>query len=426
MENIKEPKRRFKGYNEAWVQRKLGDIAEIRTGPFGSVLHAEDYVSNGTPIVTTEHFKSGELPIAKEDLPQVSDADYKRLNSYKLESGDIVFSRVGSVDVNALVGNDQNGWLFSGRVLRVRPQGAFDGWYLHYLLDTKSVKDDIISRAVGQTMPSINTEILNGTGIKMSNLVDEQHKIGEFFSNLDNLITLHQRKYEKLRSLKKAYLSEMFPLPGEKRPRRRFAGFTGDWQQRKFEEFCSIVTKQTGFDYTATIKKSLVTEASEDTLPYLQTKNFEGISISYDTDYFIPKSVAKEFPKINLDEKCLLFSIVGASVGNIGLFPGDIHCFLSGAICVSKLNDKDDADYLYHYMCSENGQSQIRTCTKGGAQATITIEDIREFGVVLPSEKERRKIGRFLSSLDGIITLHQRKLAKLQALKKAYLTEMFP
>ncbi|MCI5862715.1 MAG: restriction endonuclease subunit S [Lachnospiraceae bacterium] len=173
---------------------------------------------------------------------------------------------------------------------------------------------------------------------------------------------------------------------------------------------CSIVTKQTGFDYTATIKKSLVTEASEDTLPYLQTKNFAGVSISYDTDYFIPKSVAKEFPKINLDEKCILFSIVGASVGNIGLFPGDKHCFLSGAICVSKLNNHDDADYLYHYMCSENGQGQIRTCTKGGAQATITIEDIREFDVLLPSEQERAKIGELLSLLDNLITLHQRKL----------------
>ena len=208
-------------------------------------------------------------------------------------------------------------------------------------------------------------------------------------------------------------------------PRLRFPGFTDDWKQRKFGELCSIVTKQTGFDYTATIKKSLVTEASEDTLPYLQTKNFAGVSISYDTDYFIPKSVAKEFPKINLDEKCILFSIVGASVGNIGLFPGDKHCFLSGAICVSKLNNRDDADYLYHYMCSENGQSQIRTCTKGGAQATITIEDIREFDVLLPSEQERTKIGELLSSLDNIITLHQRKLDAMKEYKKGLLQQMF-
>jgi len=186
-------------------------VSEIRTGPFGSVLHAEDYVSDGTPIVTTEHFKTGSLPVEKECLPQVSDMDYNRLNSYKLDRGDIVFSRVGSVDVNALVEEEQAGWLFSGRVLRVRPQRTINGRCLHYLLETNGVKNDIISRAVGQTMPSINTEILNATTICIPDSQDEQYKIGEYFANLDNLIALHQRKLAKLQALKKAYLTEMFP-----------------------------------------------------------------------------------------------------------------------------------------------------------------------------------------------------------------------
>jgi len=150
-------------------------------------------------------------------------------------------------------------------------------------------------------------------------------------------------------------------------------------------------------------------EQSEETLPYLQTKNFSGTSINYNTDYYIPKSVAENFPKINLDEKCLLFSIVGASVGNIGFFPGDKHCFLSGAICVSKFLEQGDAEYLYHFMCSSQGQEQIHTCTKGGAQATVTIYDIRNFNVLLPSKNERIKIGEFLSNIDNLITLHQRK-----------------
>ena len=210
-----------------------------------------------------------------------------------------------------------------------------------------------------------------------------------------------------------------------KTPAIRFKGFTDTWEQREFGDLCKIVTKQTGFDYTATIKESLLTSPSEDTLPYLQTKNFTGISIDYNTDYFIPKSVAKEFPKINLDEKCLLFSIVGASVGNIGLFPGEKHCFLSGAICVSKLINQNDADYLYHFMCSDNGQIQIHNCTKGGAQATVTIEDIRSFAVLLPTESERSKIGTLLTNIDFLITLHQRKLEKLKNVKKSMLKKMF-
>ena len=105
----------------------------------------------------------------------------------------------------------------------------------------------------------------------------------------------------------------------------------------------------------------------------------------------------------------MLFSIVGASVGNIGFFPGKIHCFLSGAICVSKFLNPNDAEYLYHFMCSNSGQNQIQTCTKGGAQATVTIEDIRNFNVDLSSNEEKIKIGKFLSSIDNLITLHQRK-----------------
>ena len=209
-------------------------------------------------------------------------------------------------------------------------------------------------------------------------------------------------------------------------PKIRFKGFTDVWEQRKFGTLCSIVTKQTGFDYTSTIKKSLLTTSSSDTIPYLQTKNFCGINIDYNTDYFIPKSIAKDFPKINLNEKCLLFSIVGASVGNIGFFPGKIHCFLSGAICVSKFLNPNDAEYLYHFMCSNSGQNQIQTCTKGGAQATVTIEDIRNFNVDLSSNEETIKIGKFLSSIDNLITLHQRKCDTLVNAKKSLLEKMFP
>lgn len=254
---------------------------------------------------------------------------------------------------------------------------------------------------------------------------DEQRKIADFLTTVDEKIAVQKDKLAALKVVKRGMLQKMFPKQGESVPELRFPGFAGDWEQRKFGELCSIVTKQTGFDYTATIKNSLLTEASEDTLPYLQTKNFTGVTIDYNTDYYIPKSVAKEFPKINLDEKCLLFSIVGASVGNIGFFPGDKHCFLSGAICVAKLLNQDDADFLYHYMSSECGQSQIRTCTKGGAQATITIEDIRAFDVLLPSVTERTRIGALLTSLDNTITLHQRELETWETIKKGLMQRLF-
>ena len=188
------PEIRFKGFTDPWEQRKLGDISEIKTGPFGSTLHADDYVSDGTPIITTEHFKTGALPRSKNGLPQVSDSDYKRLTAYTLDDGDIVFSRVGSVDINALITPFQSNWLFSGRVLRVRPQTDISSKFLHTRLETESIKTDIRTRAVGQTMPSINTEILKITPLVLPSSAAEQEQIGSYFAALDNLITLHQRK----------------------------------------------------------------------------------------------------------------------------------------------------------------------------------------------------------------------------------------
>lgn len=96
--------------SHAWEQRELGEISEIKTGPFGSSLHASDYVADGVPIITTEHFKFGSIEKNKYLIPMVSDTDHSRLIAYSLKTGDIVFSRVGSVDINALVEPESDGW----------------------------------------------------------------------------------------------------------------------------------------------------------------------------------------------------------------------------------------------------------------------------------------------------------------------------
>lgn len=208
------PEIRFAGFTDDWEQHKLGEFSDIKTGPFGSTLHADDYINDGMPIITTEHFKSGQLPTVKDGIPQVSENDYCRLSSYILNINDIVFSRVGSVDINALVTPFQDKWLFSGRVLRVRPYAEIDSTFLHTLLETDSVRNDIISRAVGQTMPSINTEILKITSLCLPQDIDEQREIGEYFCIFDQLINLHQHKCDQLKEVKRFMLQNMFPQKG--------------------------------------------------------------------------------------------------------------------------------------------------------------------------------------------------------------------
>lgn len=141
------------------------------------------------------------MPSDKFGIPQVSNEDYIRLKGYRLETNDIVFSRVGSVDINAHVGIEQNGWLFSGRVLRVRPKYDIDSLFLHYALSTEAVKRDIRNRAVGQTMPSINTPILSSTTIQLPKDLFEQKKVAHFLRLLDKRIITQNKIIDKLQSL---------------------------------------------------------------------------------------------------------------------------------------------------------------------------------------------------------------------------------
>ena len=161
------------------------------------------------PIVTTEHFKNGNLPQSKNGIPQVSDDDYYRLRGYKLEKDDIVFSRVGSIDINAHVEQSQQGWLFSGRVLRVRPIKSVNSLCLHYILSTESVKRSIRNRAVGQTMPSINTPILSNTKINIPQSVVEQKKIANLLALLDKRIAIQNKIIDKLQSLIKGISKQL-------------------------------------------------------------------------------------------------------------------------------------------------------------------------------------------------------------------------
>mgnify|MGYP002620992384 FL=1 len=203
------PNLRFKEFEGEWEKKTIGEISTIKNGPFGSVLHAEDYVDEGMPIVTTEHFKNGNLPQSKNGIPQVSDDDYYRLRGYKLEKDDIVFSRVGSIDINAHVEQSQQGWLFSGRVLRVRPIKSVNSLCLHYILSTESVKRSIRNRAVGQTMPSINTPILSNTKINIPQSVVEQKKIANLLALLDKRIAIQNKIIDKLQSLIKGISKQL-------------------------------------------------------------------------------------------------------------------------------------------------------------------------------------------------------------------------
>ncbi len=395
----KSPEIRFKGFTDDWEQRKLGDIAEIKTGPFGSTLHAEDYVQSGIPIITTEHFKSGHLPESKDGTPQVSDEDYSRLKSYILKKGDIVFSRVGSVDINALVTTLQDGWLFSGRVLRVRSQKQFDSDYLHYLLDTLPVKNDIVSRAVGQTMPSINTEILKSTKLVLSKNIEEQKLIAGTLRKLDDTLALHKDAIQRQQVLKKALLQKLFPVNGEQFPTVRFATFKEEWEQRKVRELFTVTRGQV---LAATKTKDKETDEFIYPVYSSQTKN-NGLMGFYNQYLF---------------ENAITWTTDGANAGTVNFRKGK---FYSTNVNGVLLSDKGYANKAISEIINKIAWKHVSKV--GNPKLMNNI--MSEITIMIPSIEELNKISILFNQIDNTIALHQQALEILKLLKQSLLQKMF-
>ena len=195
-----------------YIERPLRELCVpghgIQTGPFGSQLHKKDYVLDGTPIVTVEHI--GDNRLIHKDLPQVSAIDRERLSKYRLQAGDIVFSRVGSVDRRALVRQQEEGWLFSGRCLRVRSNpDQIDPVFLSYFFGLNAFREHIKSIAVGATMPSLNTQLLSGVVVPHPPL-PEQRAIAHILGTVDDKIELNRRMNETLEAMARALFKSWF------------------------------------------------------------------------------------------------------------------------------------------------------------------------------------------------------------------------
>jgi len=216
----------------------LEEIADVQTGPFGSQLHMSDYKIEGTPIITVEHL--GENRIIHKNLPLVGEEDKNRLKKYTLKEGDIVFSRVGSVDRCAYVSAKEDGWMFSGRCLRVRTNEKVDSRFLSFYFNQEKFKEYIRMIAVGATMPSINTTILSEVEINLPKL-SEQKRIAETLSGLDDKIDLLHRQNKTLESLAETLFKQHTKTNSEKWKMKSFGGLIettlgGEWGKEKPEE----------------------------------------------------------------------------------------------------------------------------------------------------------------------------------------------
>ena len=368
---------RFPGFSNEWTPVKLRDIAEIKTGPFGSTLHAEDYVADGTPIITTEHFKTGTLPKEKDGLPQVSDVDYLRLKSYRLNVNDIVFSRVGSIDINAHIEKEQEGWLFSGRVLRVRPNPSINSRYLHWCLSSEKNKANIARRAVGQTMPSINTEILNETEFNISDNPIEQDRIASIMTLIDHRISIQNKVIEKYESLIKALVHEII---GNHAPNRMLSECV----------HCA----------SSTLKESDL--AKSGTVPAYGASGISGF-----TDIALSKGDS------------ILITKDGSGVGSLRYVRGP-HSFV-GTLNIMVPKDGIYLPYIYYALqnvCFE-------TYRTGQAIPHIYFRDYGKEAIYCPAYNDQKRLANGLELIDAKIGIEKAVLQNLQSAKASLISEMF-
>ena len=393
---------------QGWTVRTISEIADVKTGPFGSSLHQRDYVDEGTPIITVEHL--GERGVIHEDLPLVSDYDHSRLASYRLKQGDIVFSRVGSVDRNSLISEKEDGWLFSGRLLRVRVTDKnICPAYLSYYFHSEPLKRRVRDVAVGQTMASLNTQILNSVSVVLPPL-QEQYAIAEALSDMDEMLDSLEALIAKKQDIKLGAMRQL--LTGE----MRLPGFAGPWERKSLGQLGS-------FDKGRGIKREDVSSSGLPCIRYgeLYTRYKDTILNPVSR---IPTDVAAE--ALAIDTNALLFAASGESAEDIGrcsAYIGEERAYVGGDIIVL-IPVRQDSRYLGYLMNSPPVTAQKAHMAQGDAVVHIITGSLAQVQLDLPPLQEQTAIAQVLGDMDNEIVALEQRRDKTLAVKQGMMQEL--
>ena len=369
----------------------LGDIAISQTGPFGSQLHEEDYVSEGTPIVTVEHL--GDINFTHQNLPFVSEADTKRLSKYILIEGDIVFSRVGSIDRNVYVDKNHEGWMFSGRCIRVRAdKNKVNPRYLSYYFKQNSFKKMMMNLAVGATMPSLNTKIMNS--IELDLLPREsQDKIANILSAIDDKIQINNQINQELEAMAKTlydYWFVQFDFPDQNgKPYKSSAckmvfhpelkrEIPEGWGVEKLGE---LIELERGVTYA---KSDIVEKTTKDAIGVLRATNITSNVMDLNDLVYLAKDKINNKQIIKQNETLIVMS--SGSKEHLGKnainYYEEVIGF--GAFC-SKIVPKKYINYINMFLQSSEFKGYLLKQSMGTNINNLTNSDILDCKIILPN-----------------------------------------
>ena len=392
-DNEKKPALRFKGFTDPWEQRKLTNLCEKFTD--GDWIEAKDQSDSGVRLVQTGNVGVTEYLDKPNNKKWISFETFEQLHCEEVYPGDILISRLPEPAGRAcIMPNLGTKMITAVDCTIVRPNAVTSTRFLLQYLSSQAYFDAVNTCLAGGTRQRISRGNLAQFNVPIPSSKIEQEKIGEVLEKLDTLITLHQRKYEKLVNIKKSMLDKMSPQNGASVPEIRFKGFTDPWEQRKLGDLC------VEFRSGEFISASDITETGE--YPVFGGNGLRGF-----TDRF------------NHDGEYTLIGRQGALCGNVNFAVGKSY-FTEHAIAV-RADKKNQTRFLYYlFSTMDLGQYSGQS-----AQPGLAVGNLVELKSTLPDKQEQEKISGVLTALDTLITLHQRKLEKLQNIKKSCLEKMF-
>ena len=396
-----KPKIRFPGFTDDWEQRKLGEVFEQTqnfVNPSDENIELWSLTVEDGLTPKSERYNR-EFLVKKDD------------NFKEVRPGDIVYNpmnmTLGAVGYNGMA----KSVAVSGYYTTMVTKENYDSYYINTWLKSPQAILLYKTYATGSLIEKQRVQFptLSIIPVAFPNYA-EQKKIGDYFSNLDNLITLHQRKCDSIKKIKKCMLQKMFPKKGEKVPEIRFPGFTDDWEQRKFSDFTWNAGKRNSQNldlepYAVTNDRGFIRQnEAHDEFGYMKDVDRKAYNI------VMPNSFAYNPARIN--------------VGSIGYYEGTENVIVSSLYEVFQTADYVDDRFLWHWFKSDIFPKWIERLQEGSVRLYFYYDKLCECKMLMPSLPEQKKIAATLDEIDNLITLHQRKCEKLKELKKGMLQKM--